>query len=85
MNRSLLGDKEKQVASLIVLLIISNHSFAQSEMRFTASYILMAAVVTCSALGHKARSSACSSRGMWVDSWSQMSLRKIMKRVGEMN
>ena len=45
-----MGDREKQVASVLVLLIITNHSFAQSEMRIIASCILMAAVVTCSAL-----------------------------------
>ena len=68
----------------MVLLIITNHSFAQSEMRFIASCILMAAVITCSALVHSARSSACSARGMWEDSWPQTSSLKIMKRVGEM-
>ena len=45
MNSSLLGDKEERVASVLVLLIITNHSFAKSEMRFIAAYILMAAVV----------------------------------------
>ena len=84
MNSSLLGDREKEVPSVLVLLIIANHSFAQSEMRFIASCILMAAVVTCSPLVHNARSFACSARGMWEDSWSQMSSMKIMKRVGEM-
>ena len=64
MNSSLLGDREKQVASVLILLIIASYSFAQSEMRFIASCILMAAVVTYSALVHKARSSACSARGM---------------------
>ena len=83
-NSSLLGDREKQVTSILVLLVITNHSFAQSEMRFVASCILMAAVVTCSALVHNARSYACSARGMWEDGWSQMSSMKIMKRVGEM-
>ena len=84
MNSSLLRDMEKQVASVLVLLFITNHSFAQSEMRFIASCILVAAVVTCSASVHNARSSAFSARGMWEDSWSQMSFMKIMKRVGEM-
>ena len=46
MNSSFLGDGEKQVASVLVLLIITNHSFAQSELRFMASCILIAAVVT---------------------------------------
>ena len=64
MNSSLLGDREKQVASVLVLLIITNHSFAQSEMRFIASCILMAAVVTCSTLVHNARSPACRALGM---------------------
>ena len=64
MNSSLLGDREKQVASVLVLLIITSHSFAQCEMKFIASCILMAAVVTCSALVHNAGSSACSARGM---------------------
>ena len=84
MNSSLLRDREKQVASVLVLLIITSHSFAQSEMMFIASCIQVAAVVTCSALVHNARSSACSARGMGEDSWSQMSSMKIMKRVGEM-
>ena len=84
MNSSLLEDREKQAASVLVLLIITNHSLAQSEMRLIASRILMAAVVTCSTLVHNARSSACKARGMWEDSWSQMSSMKIMKRVGEM-
>ena len=84
MNTSLLGDKEKQMASVLVLLIITNNSFAQSEMRFIASRILMAAVVTCSGLVHNTRLSACSARGMWEDSWSQMSSMKIMRRVGKM-
>ena len=73
MNSSLLGDREKQVASVLLLLIITSHSFAQSEMRFIASCILMAAVVNCSALVHNARSSTCSTRGMLEDRWSQMS------------
>ena len=72
------------MASVLVLLIITKHSFAQSEMRFIVSCILMAAVVTCSALVHNARSSACSARGMWEDIWKQMSSMKIMKGVGEM-
>ena len=58
MNSSLLGDRERQVASVLVLLIITNHSFTQSEMRFSASCILVAAVVTCNALVYNARSSA---------------------------
>ena len=80
MNSSLLGCREKQVASVLVLLIITNHSFAQSEMRFIASCIMMAAVVTCCALVHN----ACRACGMLEDSCSQMSSMKIMKRVGEM-
>ena len=80
-----LGDREKQVASVLVLLIIANHSFAQSEMRFIASCILMAVMVTCSALVNSTRSSACSACGMCEDSCSQMSSMKIMKRVGKMN
>ena len=40
MNSSLFGDMEKQVASVLVLVIITNHSFAQSEIR------CMAVVVT---------------------------------------
>ena len=83
-NASLLGDREKQVASVLVQLIITNHTFAQSEMRFIASCILIAAVVACSPLVHNARSYACSAHWMWEDSWSQMSSMKIMKRVGEM-
>ena len=76
MNSSFLGDREKQVVSVLVLPIITNHSVAQSEMRFIASCILMAAVVTvtCSVFVHNARSSACSIREMWEDSWSQMCL-----------
>ena len=58
------------MASVLVLLIITNHSFAQSEMRFIASCIMMAAVVTYSDLVHNARLSTCSARGMWEDSWS---------------
>ena len=81
-NTSLLGDREKQVASVLVQLIITNHTFAQSEMRFIGACILMAAVVTCSALVHNARSSACSAHWMWEDSWSQMSSVKVMKKVG---
>ena len=49
MNSSIMGVREKQVASVLVLLIITNHSFAQSEIKFIASCIPMAAVVTCSA------------------------------------
>ena len=44
----------------------------------------MATVVICSALVHNAMSSACSARGMWEGSWSQMPSMKTMKRVGEM-
>ena len=84
MISSLLGDREKQVASVLVLLIITNHSFAQSEMRFIASCILIAAVVTCSALVHNARSSACGDHRMCEDSCSKMSSVEIMKRMGEM-
>ena len=51
------------MASVLVLLIITSHFFAQSEMRFIASCILMDVVVTCSALVHNARSSACSAVG----------------------
>ena len=86
LNSSLLGDREKQVTSDLVLLIITNHFFAQSETRFIASYILMAAVVICSALVHNARSSACSAHGMMKDirdDEGQMSSMKIMKSVGE--
>ena len=67
-DSSVLGDREKQVALVLVLLIITNHSFAQSEMRFIASCLLMATLVTCSALVHNARLSTCSARGMWEDS-----------------
>ena len=84
MSSSLLGEREKQVASVLVLLINTNHSFAQSEMRCIAPCIMNAAVVTCSALVQNTMSSACSARGMWEDSWSQMSSMKIVKRVGEM-
>ena len=83
MNPSLLRDRKKQVASVWVLLIIANHSFAQSEMRFITSCIWMAAVFTYSTLVHNSRSFACSAHGMWEDSWSQMSSMKITKRVGE--
>ena len=55
---------------VLVLLITTNHSFVQSEMRFIAFCILKAAVVTCSASVHNARSSTCSARGVRVDSWS---------------
>ena len=82
MNSSLLGDRERQVASVLVLLIITNHSVAQCEMRFIASCNLMAAVVTFSALVHNSRSSACSARRMCEGSCSQVSSMKIMKRVG---
>ena len=71
MNSSLLGNKEKQVASVLVLFIITNHSFAQSEMRFIASCILMVVMVTCSALVHNARSSACSACCLCEDSCLQ--------------
>ena len=81
MNSSVLGDRENQAASVLVLLIITNHSVALSEMRFIASCILMDAMVT---LVHNAMSSTCSARGMWEDRWSQMSSMKIKKRVGEM-
>ena len=84
MNSTFSEDGEKQVASVSVLLIITDHSFAQSEMRFIASCILLAAAVSCSALVHNARSSARSAHGMCEDSYSQMSPMKIMKIVGEM-
>ena len=71
-------------ASVFLLLIITNHFFAQSEVRFIASSILMTVVVTCSAFVHNGRSSACSAHGMWVYSWSQMSPVKLIKRVDEM-
>ena len=85
MNFSILGDRKKQVASVLVLFIIINLPFAQFEMRFIASCILMAAVVTCSALVHNARSSACRAHRMWEDGWSQMSSMNILKRMCEMN
>ena len=53
-------------------------------MIFIASCILVAAVVTCSALVYNVRSSEHSAHGMWEHSWSHMSSMKIMKRVGEM-